>query len=183
MLKFLTTLIAICSFAFVVRAQDTNALKTSIGNFEARTGTVIVKGFGEIGSVTANGATISVRCKESTDVSSNRKQYGLAVFIATSQHTDIAYVDYDEIESLTSSIDYLGKISYNVTSLPSFEATYTTRSGLRIVAYSPRRQGGIQNFLQYNDGPRIPLSSDQVAQLENLIGQAKSTLDSLQNSK
>jgi hypothetical protein len=183
MRKFSLILIAICSFAFASRAQDTNALKTEIGNFEARTGAVIVKGFGEIGSVTAGAATISVRCKESADAGSGRKEYGVAIAFAENQRSEISFVDYDEMDSLLAGIDYLSKITYSVTSLPSFEATYTTKSGLRIIAYSPRREGGIQTFLQYNDSPRIALTSDQMAQFESLIGQAKGSLDALRNAK
>jgi hypothetical protein len=80
-------------------------------------------------------------------------------------------------------MDYIGKITYNVTSLPGFEATFTTKSGLELIAYGNKQQGGIRTFLQYNDGPRIQLASDQWIQLANLIGQAKTTLDSLRTPK
>ena len=59
-------MIAACLPALAARAQDTNALKTEIGIFESQTGVVIVKGFGQIGSVSTSAAIISVRCKESS---------------------------------------------------------------------------------------------------------------------
>ena len=156
------------------RAQDTNLLKTELGVFEARTGTVIVKGVGQIGSMSVGAATLAVRCKVSADATAGHKVYGLAVEIAGSdQSRERTFVDYDEIDSLLDGINYLDKITYDVTPLPSFEAYYTTRTGLRLVAYSARRQGGIQMFLQYCDQPRIPLTSDQVTQFRNLIEQAK----------
>jgi hypothetical protein len=180
MLKFCVILIVTCcSLAFVSRAQDTtNAPKTEIENFEAQTGTVIIKGFGQIGSVTASAGVISVRCKESATTTSH-KEYGIAIEFASNQQRELLIVDYDEIDSLINGIDYLGKITYNVTSLPGFEATYTTKSGLRIVAYASKRQGGIQSFLQFCDSPRILLTPDQMVQLESSIGQAKTSLDSL----
>ena len=92
-------------------------------------------------------------------------------------------MDYDEIDSLLDGINYLNKITYEVTPLPSFEASFTAKSGLRVVAYSARRQGGIQTFLQYGDRPRILLTSDQMTQLHGLIGQAKNMLDSLKAPK
>jgi hypothetical protein len=183
MRKFCVVLIAACcSLAFASRAQDsTNAPKTEIENFEAQTGTVIIKGFGQIGSLTASTGVISVRCKESTDANSGQKEYGIAVEFDADHLRERLIIDYDEIDSLLNGIDYLGKITYDATSLPGFDATFTTKSGLRIAAHSERRQGGIQCFLQFGDAPRILLASDQLAQFENLINQAKNSLDSLRN--
>jgi hypothetical protein len=172
-----------CSLAFASHAQDlTNAPKTEIENFEAQTGTVIVKGFGQIGSVTASTGVISVRCKESADTTTGLKEYGVAIkFDGNNRQEEFAIVDYDEMNSLLNGLDYLGKITYEVTSMPSFDAIFNTKSGLRIAAHSERRQGGIQTFLQFGDAPRILLASDQFAQFQNLIGQAKTSLDSLKN--
>jgi hypothetical protein len=184
MRKFCAVLIAVgCSLAFAARAQDTNALKTEIGIFESQTGMVIVKGFGQVGSVSTGAAVISVRCKESSSAATGHKDYGIAVVIEVNQWRGLAIVDYDELDSLLNGMDYLGKITYGVTSLPGFEATFTTKSGLELIAFGNKQQGGIRTFLQYDDGPRISLASDQWIQLANLIGQAKTTLDSLRAAK
>jgi hypothetical protein len=186
MRKFQIILIVVCcSFAFASRGQDatTNAPQTEMEVFEAQTGVVIIKGFGQIGSVTTGAGVISVRCKESANATTGRKEYGLAIEFASGQQREISIVDYDEIDPLLNGMDYLGKITYDVTALPGFEASITIRSGLRVVAYSARRQGGIQNFLQFYDGLKISLASDQLAQFQNLIGQAKSSLDSLRTAK
>ncbi len=175
---------AFCSLALSAPGQDTNALKTDLGVFEAQTGTVIVKGFGQIGSMTVGTDVISVRCKASTDVTTGHKAYGLAIEIAaTPQFRQRILVDYDEIGSLLGGLNYLNKITYDVTPLPGFEASYTTRAGLRVAAYSARRQGGIQTFLQYGENPRITLASDQMAQLYGLIEQARNSLDAIQTAK
>jgi len=184
MLKYLIALIAVgCSMGLAARAQDTNALKTEIGLFESQTGVVIVKGFGQIGSVSTSAATISVRCKESTSAATGRKDYGIAIEIAANQGRTLAIVDYDELDGLLYSMDYLGKLNFGVTSLPGFDATFTTKSGLELIAYGNKQQGGIRTYLQYDDSPRIPLASDQWTQLVNLINQAKATLDSLRTPK
>jgi hypothetical protein len=184
MRKFCVVLIAVgCSLAFAVRAQDTNALKTQIGIFESQTGVVIVKGFGQIGSVSTSAAVISVRCKESSSAATGHKDYGIAVVIEVNQWRGLAIVDYDELDSLLNGMDFIGKITYGVTSLPGFEATFTTKSGLQLIAFGNKQQGGIRTFLQYNDSPRISLTSDQWNQLARLIGQAKTTLDSLRVPK
>ena len=124
MRKTCVVLILLCgSLAFAARAQDTNALKTEIGLFEAQTGVVLVKGFSQIGSIATSEAVISVRCKETTSVATGRKDYGIAVEIALNQRRALAIVDYDELDSMLDGMNYLGKISYNVTALPSFEAS------------------------------------------------------------
>jgi hypothetical protein len=178
----LVLMVVCCTLALASRAQDTtNAPKTEIENFEAQTGTVIVKGFSQSGSLTTAAGIISVRCKESIDVSHGQKQYGIAIELSANQQREILIVDYDEMDLLISGIDYLAKITYDATALPGFDATFTTKSGLRIAAHSERRQGGIQTFLQFGGTPRIPLASDQLAQFQNLIAQAKNSLDALRN--
>jgi hypothetical protein len=176
-------IIAACSLAFAARAQDTNALKTEIGLFESQTGVVVVKGFGQIGSVATGGAVISVRCKESSSIASGHKDFGIALVIEGNQWREVALVDYDELDALLNGMDTLRKMSFGVTSLPGFEASFTTKSGLQLIAHGDKQQGGIRMFLRYNDGPRIPLMSDQWTQLENLVGQARTSLDSLRTPK
>ena len=184
MRRFFALLIAvICSLAFAAHAQDTNALKTEIGIFESQTGVVIIKGFGQIGSLATGGAVISVRCKESSSAASGRKDYGIALVIEANLWREFAIVDYNELDALLNGMDYLGKMTYNVTALPGFEATFTTKSGLQLIAHGDKQQGGIRMFLQYNDSPRIPLASDQWLQLANLIEQAKTKLDALRTPK
>jgi hypothetical protein len=172
-----------CSVAFGARAQDTNALKTEIGVFESRTGVVIVKGFGQIGSVVAGSAEISVRVKETTDVNIGRKVYGLGIEIAGNPFRDRILVDDDEIDSLLNSINYLIKLNYDVTTLPSFEASFSTKACLRVIAFSVRREGAIEYSVQYSDGPRISLTQMQMTQLYGLIAQARKNLDALKTDK
>jgi hypothetical protein len=180
---FAVLITVICSLAFAAGAQDTNALKTQIGVFESQTGVVIIKGFGQVGSVATSDAVISVRCKESSSASTGHKDYGIAVVIEGNQWRRLAIVDYGELDPLLNGMDYLGKMTYSVTALPGFEATFTTKSGLELIAFGNKQQGGIRTFLQYDDGPRIPLSSDQWVQLANLIEQAKTKLDTLRTPK
>jgi hypothetical protein len=184
MLKYFVVLTTVvCSFALAAHAQDTNALKTEIGLFESQTGVVIIKGFGQVGSVSTGGAVISVRCKESSSTATGHKDHGIAVVIEANQCRGVAIVDYDELDALLNGMDYLGKMTFNVTSLPGFEANFTTKSGLQLIAHGDKQLGGIRTFLQYDDGPRIPLASDQWAQLANLISQARITLDSLRTPR
>lgn len=173
-----------CALIFTAGAQDTNVLKTEIGVFEARTGSIIIKGFEPVGTVVAGSVVISVADKESIDVGTGRKVYGIVVALGTTPtDRDRTFVDYDELDSLLNSIDYFIKIDYDITTLPSFEATYSTKSSLRLIAHSIRREGTVQCFIQYDDNQRIPLSSVQLKQLYELIEKAKKNLDALRDAK
>ena len=174
--------------AFSVGAQTTNTPATIIENLEQQTGSVIIKGFSVVGSVAIGNATITVRNKVSRDVGHGRVAYGIAVFFSggsadsgsqpdSSIPKKILVVDGDELDSLVNSMDYIEKITYDVTPLTGFEASYATRSGLRFIAHSDRRQGGIQMFIQFGDTSRIQLNSTQLTLLRNLITQAKAALD------
>jgi hypothetical protein len=170
-------------------AQDTNSLKTSLGQFVARTGVVIVRGYAPIGETTAGPVEISVRCKETTDVGSGEKAYGLAFEITgNASPRDRTLVDDDEIDALLDALNYVIKSNYEVTNdkvttLTSFEASYTTKAGLRVMANSVRKEGGVQYFIQSCNSPRIPLSGVEMTQLYNLISQARKNLDDLKSGK
>ena len=181
MRKILSTIAVLMLAAGVARAQETNALRTQLENFEAQTNTVIVKGFGQIGSVALGAGTLSVRSKESIDVSHARKLYGLMIELdseAMPRH-QFAVVDEDEMDSLVNGLDYLLKITSDVTVMPSFEAHYTTRSGLRFSAHGSRHQSGIQFFLRLDDNPKISFTTDQLNQIRNLISQARNGINAL----
>jgi hypothetical protein len=175
---------AISLLAWAATAQDTNLLKTEIGLFENRTGAVIIKAYGVVGSVVAGAQEIEVRVKESTDLSIGQKTYGLAIDIHNGPELrDRIYVDEDEIDALLNAMNYLLKIKYEVTALPSFEAGFTTKCGLRVMAHSIRREGTIQHSVQYADEPRILLDSMQASQLGGLIAQARKNLNTLKTGK
>lgn len=175
---------AAAMFACAVHAQETNALKTEIENFEARTNTVIVKGFGQVGSVSVGIGTLSVRSKESFDINGGGKTYGVAIELAGQiPPRQFAILDEAELESLVNGLDYLSKITSDVSALPAFEAEFKTRSGLRFIAHSSRRQSSIQHFIQFDDCPRISLNTDELVQLKNLVGQALNAINDLKRSK
>lgn len=157
--------------------SSTNAPATEIENFELQTDAVIVKGVSQIGSVATEAGTILVRCKESDNVTSGQKQYAVAIVIEDNQSRLVLFVDYDELDALIHGLDFLSKVTYEVTTMPAFDASITTRSGFRAGAHSERRQGSIELFVRFGDTLRVPLTADQFNQLQNLITQAKSTLD------
>jgi hypothetical protein len=169
--------------AFAVRAQITNLPPTEMETFEDQTGTVMVKGTGQIGSLTVDAMTVNVISKESLNVSTGHRQYGMAVeVVANNQRAWKKVVDYDEMDSLLNGVNYLAKIDSKVTELPSFVAGYVTRSGLRVGAFTSQRRGAIQYFLEdySTNSPRLLITSAQLAQFQDLVEQTRKNLDSLQ---
>ena len=169
--------------ALAARAQITNLPPTELETFEAQTGTVIVKGAGQIGSLAVDAVNIQVISKESLNVSTGHRQYGMAVEAdADNQRVWKKLVDYDEMDSLLSGLNYLARIDYKVTAQPTFVAGYVTKSGLRVGAFTSQRRGVIQYFLEdfSTNSPRILITSAQLAQFQDLVGETKKDLDALQ---
>jgi len=156
---------------------------TKLEAFDARTGTVIIKGVALIGSIPAQGGTVFVRSKESKDVNTGQKEYGIAIGLKEGNRPeDTTILDYDELGSLLNGIDFLIKINRGVTDMPGFSAGYTTRAGFRVAAYSSNsRSAGIQAVLQgsHANRTRILLAPDQLANFRSLVQQAKDNLDTL----
>jgi hypothetical protein len=128
---------------------------------------------------------ISLVCKEDKLVSTGNKQYGVMIGIKPSGQTeDRTVIDYDEMDSLMGSVDYLLKVDWSVTSLSSFDASYTTRAGLRFKAFSSKRASKIEFVLNGSHLTKgILLSPDQVSQFYTLLAQAKAKLDALRNGQ
>jgi hypothetical protein len=172
-----------------LRAQDTNLYlvqppPTLLETLENMPDQLMVKGTEPVGTVSLAGAVITVICKEDTMVSLNRKEYGIVVQISVNGlPDDRTVVDYDELDALLGSMDYLANITRSVTTLSGFDAGFTTKGGLRVSAFSSRRVGQLELALRTSRMQRgMLLTSDQLAQFHSLVGQAKQKLDALKKS-
>ena len=171
-------------------AQETNAClpfpATKLEAFETNMDTVIIRATAPIGTVTAHGGGVAVRCREITDAGTGRRERGVIVDIAYDARLEgTALIDYDELDSLLDGLEYLGKLDWSVTALPDFSAVYTTKGGFRAEARGSRRTGSIEFAVRSTrvTAPRLSLSRDQLGQLRSLIEQAKAKLDSLRQAK
>jgi hypothetical protein len=183
-LNLLTGAGAVCLLSLQLDAQTNPTPATFLESFEQQTNIIVVKGFSLIGSVSVDNCSISVDAREANDITHAQKAYG--ILVETSRATESGgparmalVVDYDELDSLAIGIDYISKVTWGVTQLNGFEASYTTRSGLKVIAHSDRRQQTVNTFIEFADSPRIPATVDELAQLRSLITQAKSALEAL----
>ncbi len=161
----------------------TNPPLTRLEALEARSGTVLLRATAPIGTVNIRPAAVQVRYRETTDVGAGRKEHGLLITLhRTEREQDTVVIDYDELESFLSGLEYLSKADFNVTTFPSFDAGYRTRSQFRVFIYtSQNRPGTLQYAL--HDGrsgkPWVLLSALQLTEFKNVIAQAKGKLDEL----
>lgn len=175
----------VCGLLLVgaARAQDTNAPRTELDAFEAGIGVVIVRGSADMGQVATPAGIVSVRYKESVEISSGRKQYGLAVTITVKDgQSDTTIVDYAELDAFLNGLDFLTKANWSLTPLSSFDAIFTTRDGLQAAAYSSqKRPGTLGASLKSNRAVRVRISlpAQEFALFRGLIEQAKGKLDAL----
>ena len=168
------------------RAQETNACllppQTRLEAFETNTDTVIITATAPMGAVAANAGALSVKCREVTDASTGRREYGVVIGTSEGESAeDRALLDYEELEPLLGALDYLNRVGWSVTSLPGFDARYTTKGGFRVAAFGSRRTGSIEFAARNTRSGRAPLvlSREQITQLRSLIEQAKTKLDEL----
>jgi hypothetical protein len=182
----------VLGFAIDGRAQSTNMMvtvaipmpATTMEQIETTNSMLIVKSTAPAGSIYFNGGTISILAKEDFLPMVARKEHGIQIDVEfQGGGGERTIIDFDELNPLLNAMDYLNTINWNSISLASFDASYTTKAGLRIATYSSKRSGQIQFSIRTARMTKsIALAPDQVAQLRALIDQARAKLDALRKS-
>lgn len=157
--------------------------KTKLEAFQTQTGTVVIKGYSEIGKVAALGS-VEVNAMEFTDATTGRKQSGVLIEITESgrlQNTDRSFIDFDEVDALLKGLDYISKATSDVTKLGMFEATYKTKGYFSATTFSSSGSGEIEAAVKsgYIRPANAYLSLQQLAELRALIQKAKQKLDAV----
>ncbi len=191
--KFNVVLVAMAAGLWLTasaRADDTNTwpgwVMTRLQAAQTNTGRVMIQATSPVGVANGNSGTVTVKCKEITDVATGQKDYGISITLTEGQEPgNIVLIDYEEIEPLLNGIEYISKTDWSVTSLAGFDAFYTTKDGFRVMAFSRSRTGSIEiavRSMRSNERPML-LMRDQLAQLRNLIEQARNKLDEIRSAK
>ncbi|HET7626370.1 MAG TPA: hypothetical protein VFM25_14020 [Verrucomicrobiae bacterium] len=157
---------------------------TKLETLETNTGTIIIKGTGLVGSLSLNSVVVTVTCKEDTNLGSGQKEFGIAIDMgANPRQAFRTILDYDELAPLLNAMDYLAKVDWSVTSLSSFSASFTTKGGFRIAAFSSKRATAIDFSIRDEHMNRgVLLTQTQLAQFRSLIEQAKTNLDGIRGT-
>ena len=113
---------------------------TKLEAFLATDGAVVIRGSSRVGAVRGEpGSLVAVASKEFTNVRTGARAHGITVEVRKADRREpggIAYVDFDEMASLLSGLEYLGKVDKSSTSLDQFEADYRTKGGLVVAMYN-----------------------------------------------
>jgi len=189
-MKKTITIIAAVMLAvpFSVTAQNLKdqvpSPKTKLEEFSARTGTVIVRGFEEIGKVHGYyNTSITVEAKEFINVSTGKKEYGITIQVKKEEgkydKENMSYIDYDEIESLISSIDYISKVDKTATKFSNFQADYKTKGDFEVSTFS----SGEQIMFAVSSGHIGKVTAfyhmSLLLEIKQLIKKAKEKIDAL----
>jgi hypothetical protein len=171
------------AFGAVAMAYETNTVpRTQLEMLEAHTNVVIVKGVAEIGVVEGTRGAVLVVAKESTDKATKQKALGVGLTLRGRERTqDVALIDYDELDSFVKGLDQLTSPQWSETSMPQFEASYTTRDGLRVTSSANRPATAVEAVVQSSHYVQatVVLTSSQLVQFRNLLDQARGKLDAI----
>jgi hypothetical protein len=155
---------------------------TNLEELDTKTGDIIIKNYTVVGTVSGFGGTATVTGYEFVDTQSGRKEYGIGVELEESERSERAvlerlYVDYDEMDSLIKSIDYIIRIEKSTT-MENFEAQYRTRSDLTVTTFN-RSTGTLRAALSsgFVGRIRIGMTLGNLADFRKLIIDAKTVLD------
>jgi hypothetical protein len=169
------------------RAEETNIYpKSNLELFEERSGAVLIRGTDPVGSVPGKRGEVIVELRETRDMTYNQRGYGVIVTVAQGEGSaNATYVDYDELPTLIQNLDYVSKMNWSLTPFGHFDASYTTRAGLRVSTYSSIRSGLIEGAVVSQRLPRsrASLTTAQLELLRNTLEVAKTKLDALQKTK
>ena len=162
-------------------ASSSQKSKTKLESFQRQTGTVIIKGYSEIGTILADNGSVEVDCMEFADATTGKRQMGILIKVKESGRvSERSFVDYDEVESLLKGIDYISKVKANATRLGKFEAIYKTKGDFNVTTFGSS-SGMIEAAVKsgYILPATVYMSLQRFAKVHALILQAKQKLDSL----
>lgn len=148
--------------------------KTKLEVFREKTGSVVIEGYYEIGSVLC----LDITAMELTDATSGEKQTGVKIRIGDRHRP--SFIDYDEVDSLVQGIDYISKATKENTKFDNFRVTYKTKDGFELVINSSGDIDASMKGWKNDVGTGCALYKDvsNLSELRTLIIQAKQKLDS-----
>ena len=162
--------------------------KTKLEQLDAKTGVVLIRGYLDMGSVQGLYSTsVSVSCKEIINVSDGKKQYGIVMRVKKATNEYVSSIDYDELESLIKSIDYMLKVKSDVANFENIQIYYSTKDYLqiRIVRYENKVSAQITSGTSGNIAERTAIFNieDLEKNVKKLLLKAKETIEAIKDSK
>jgi len=158
--------------------------KTKLEAFQSQTGSVIIKGYTEIGegivSIEPSGSILQVRAMEFKSAETQKSMSGIVMEITGVSRNNItgssrSFIDYDEIENLLKGLDYISEASADVTKHSSFEVKYSTRGNFSATTFNDSK-GNIKAAIEVGHiSTHLPMN--KFSEFKSLISKAKSKIE------
>jgi hypothetical protein len=156
------------------------APRNKLEEFEARQGTLLVKGRTWIATLRSQGGNARVEATEIRDTGHLMRALGVTITISTSspQSETRCLIDYEEIDDLVKAFDAMAKAEDSITKLSHFEAHYRTASDFEIIVFK-QISGGIAAAIEggFFERTRVLITLEEFTRLRWMIVQAKEKVD------
>lgn len=160
--------------------------KTKLEAFQQQTGSVLIKGYTEIGNVVAidpSPASTSVHAMEFASATTKNKLTGIVIEINTMSRrgmnvtgSERSFIDYDEIDDLLKGIDYISNAAKGVTKHDNFEVKYSTRGDFSATTFNSGN-GEIKASIDVGRlSSHLPM--DKFSEFRSFIVKAKAKIES-----
>ena len=145
---------------------------------------VIIRGFEEIGSVYGLYSTsIKVEAKEFVNVSTGKREYGITIKVKKEDgrydKESTSYIDYDEIKSVISGIDYIAEVDKSKTKFSNFQADYNTKGDFKISTFSTSGKIMVAVSSGHIGSVSAYYNLSSLTEIKTLIAKAKTKIDAL----
>lgn len=169
------------SSCLIASDEAESSSATKLEAFQARTGTVNVRGYTTVGTLRGLGANVSVDARAFKDASDLKVSVkGISITIKETSRLErqsTSFIDSDEIPSLLSGIDYISKVNSEITDLERFEVDYRTNGDFRVSVFS-NSNGEISAALSSGRVGRVTtyIKLADLAEFKKLILEAQAKL-------
>jgi hypothetical protein len=162
-------------------AQTNYAPRTYFDAANATADALLIKGSSTIGTLSSQiSYPVEIRVERLTNPQTTNTIY--AVSLRThldKQTTQIDYIDYDELDAVIQSVQYISQASSTVTPLDNFETVFRTRSGLSIAKIGRGNKVTISMTPGYVNVVRNQMASFVLDDLGRYLTAAKAKIDAV----
>jgi hypothetical protein len=161
--------------------QAATSPKTELEKFNGEVGTVVIKGYTSLGTVSG----VEVTAMTLRSAASGQTRSGVLIEVSsggTTKRTSRSYIDYDEIAPLLNGIAFVAKTDASATKLKFFEGIYSTKGDLKVTVFN--NENGSRNVAVQSGSigsATTFMSFEQLDRLQALIREAKDMLDKSQS--
>ena len=159
--------------------QVTNAPRTYFETVNATPDTLLIKGSSIIGTVSGT-YPVEIRAERITNPQTTNTIYAVSLRTRFDQNTtQVDYIDYDELDALIRSVQYIGQATSTVTPMDNFETVFRTRCGLSIAKVGHGNKVVIAMTPGYVNAARNPMPSFVLDELGRDLTAAKAKIDAV----